>query len=324
MRDGIRIYADIFRPHGITQDKLPVIIPWSPYGKTGTGTGPQQYDIMGPFRCGIPLGSTSGYEKFEAPDPAEWCARGYIICNVDARGAGMSEGNISAWGIQEAEDIYDLIDWCSKQPWCNGSVCMAGNSWLAIAQISFASRLKHPALKALAPWEALTDPYRDLVARGGAPYNFRFHNLLVDGWAGNGYGEKIFHHIYHRPLYDDYWASKTIATENIDVPIYLLASYSSMLHSRGSFQTFRTAKTTNKWLRVHPFQEWYDLYRPDVNDDLHVISIISAKELTMVGKGTPHEFASLFSDLKRVLQKQSANGQNKNNLPRGRCFKPIS
>jgi predicted acyl esterase len=53
------------------------------------------YDMMGPFRAGVPLGRTSGYEKFEAPDPAEWCGRGYAIINVDARGAGFSEGNIS-------------------------------------------------------------------------------------------------------------------------------------------------------------------------------------------------------------------------------------
>jgi hypothetical protein len=27
--------------------------------------------------------------------------------------------------IKEAEDIYDVIDWCSLQSWCSGSVGMA-------------------------------------------------------------------------------------------------------------------------------------------------------------------------------------------------------
>ncbi len=36
VRDGVNLYADIFRP--VTESvKVPAIIPWSPYGKTGTG-----------------------------------------------------------------------------------------------------------------------------------------------------------------------------------------------------------------------------------------------------------------------------------------------
>jgi uncharacterized protein len=119
-RDGIKLYADIFRPTDSEQKPVPAIIPWSPYGKTGTG--PQNYDLMAPHRAGIAKDRTSGYEKFEAPDPAEWCERGYAILNIDARGAGNSEGDIAMWGLQEAEDVYDVIDWASKQRWCNGSV----------------------------------------------------------------------------------------------------------------------------------------------------------------------------------------------------------
>lgn len=266
MRDGVRIYADIFRPATSQIGGIPALIPWSPYGKTGSGG--QQYDIMGPFRCGVAPHVTSGYEKFEAPDPAEWCGRGYAIINVDARGAGNSEGNLAFWGIQEAEDIYDTIDWLTTQSWCNGSVAMVGNSWLGIAQINFSSRLKHPGLKALAPWEAANDPYRQLVARGGRPHNTAFHNLLLHGLAGPSFAENMAGMLSKRPLYDEYWDSKRIKTEDINVPLYLTASYSSGLHTAGSFHTYRTAKTEQKWLRVHPHQEWFDLYREDTNDDL--------------------------------------------------------
>ncbi|PYH94763.1 alpha/beta-hydrolase [Aspergillus ellipticus CBS 707.79] len=254
LRDGIKIYTDIFRPVDSDTTRVPAIIPWSPYGKTGTG--PQSYDSMAPFRAGL------------AKSP-EWVPRGYAIINVDARGAGNSESNISFWGQQEAEDIYDTIDWISKQPWCNGSVGMAGNSWLSIAQVNFASRLEHSALKALAPWEAATDPYRDLTMRGGHKHNEEFNKLIMNGFAGHGTAENMSAMMDKRPLYDDYWESKRIHTENIkNVPLYILASYSSMLHTRGSFGTFRTAPTPRKWLRVHPYQEWYDLYRPEVVDDL--------------------------------------------------------
>lgn len=84
---------------------------------------------------------------------------------------------------QEAQDIHDTIEWASKQSWCSGSVTMAGNSWLAIAQINYASRYSHPALKALAPWEGLSDPYRDTVGRGGIPH-LRFWEMIGKGLAG--------------------------------------------------------------------------------------------------------------------------------------------
>ena len=254
MRDGVRLYADIFRPANSDQEPVPAILPWSPYGKSGAG--PKGYAVMAPFAAGIPKGKLSGYEKFEAPDPAEWCGRGYAVVNIDARGAGNSEGVIAAFGNQEAEDVYDTIDWLAGRPWCNGSVVMAGNSWLAISQINFAARMRHPALKALAPWECFSDMYRQFIARGGRFHIPAFHRGVSHGLAGSDAVENVGIMLTNRPLYDDYWEAKRIPVEKIDgVPLYMLASYSSMLHTYGSFLTYRVAPTPTKWLRVHPFQE---------------------------------------------------------------------
>jgi uncharacterized protein len=173
VRDGARLFTDIFRPATSDTDPVPAMIPWSPYGKSGCG--PQNYDYMAPFRVGIAHERTCGYEKFEAPDPSEWCERGYASINIDARGAGHSDGIITYFGDQEAEDIYDVIEWLIKQKWCNGSVVMTGNSWLSLSQINFASRMKHPALKALAPWESFNDFYRHAFNRGGKPHLRKFH-----------------------------------------------------------------------------------------------------------------------------------------------------
>lgn len=99
MRDGIKLYGDVFRPATTSgTEKVPAIIPWSPYGKVGTGS--QTYDNMGPWRMGIPFQALSGYETFEGPNPLEWCGRGYAVVDVDARGAGNSEGDIAFWGEQ--------------------------------------------------------------------------------------------------------------------------------------------------------------------------------------------------------------------------------
>jgi uncharacterized protein len=266
LRDGVTIYTDLFLPHDRSGEKVPALLVWSPYGKTGTGV--YQYESAGPYHCGVPPSKVSGYQKFEGPDPAEWCPRGYAILNVDARGSGLSEGNVHWWGMQEAEDVYDSIEWASKEDWCDGTVAMVGNSWLAIAQINFASRLSHPALKALAPMEALSDPYRELIARGGRPHHIAFNKVVASGFTGPGFSEDVPRMLESRPLHDDYWQSKYMDTSKIDVPLYLTASYSSGLHVAGSFNTYRTAKTGKKWLRVHPYQEWYDLYRSDVVDDL--------------------------------------------------------
>jgi uncharacterized protein len=42
----------------------------------------------------VPASALSGFESFEAPDPAEWTAHGYAVVNVDARGTMKSGGNL--------------------------------------------------------------------------------------------------------------------------------------------------------------------------------------------------------------------------------------
>ena len=78
LRDGINLYADVFRPVDTDADgKVPAILPYSPYGKTGTGV--MQYENMAPFSVGLRKDQTSGYEKFEGPDPADWVNRGTLL-----------------------------------------------------------------------------------------------------------------------------------------------------------------------------------------------------------------------------------------------------
>jgi putative CocE/NonD family hydrolase len=89
MRDGVTIRADVFRPTG--KERVPAIVAWSPYGNSGRGFF--QLDLLR-HRVGVPQSALSGYEKFEAPDPAEWIERGYAIVNVDSRGVFHSEGDI--------------------------------------------------------------------------------------------------------------------------------------------------------------------------------------------------------------------------------------
>ena len=61
--------------------------------------GQQTLDMF-PYRVGVPKNTTSGLEKLEAHDPAEWVARGYATVNIDARGAYFSEGDAYVYGTQ--------------------------------------------------------------------------------------------------------------------------------------------------------------------------------------------------------------------------------
>src|SRR5450830_1686185 len=129
LRDGVTIYVDVFRP--ANAEPVPVLLAWSPYGK-GQGSS---MSVMGVFGLvGLDNAIVSGLEKFEGPDPAYWCAKGYAICNPDSRGVVDSEGDSVLWDRQEGRDCHDLIEWLGTQAWSNGKVGMSGTSYLAISQ----------------------------------------------------------------------------------------------------------------------------------------------------------------------------------------------
>jgi predicted acyl esterase len=71
-----------------------------------------------------------------------------------------------------------------------------------------------------------------------------------------------------QPLFDEYWAVKNDAVEKISVPLYLLGSFNNPFHVYGLFDTFRRARSTKKWMRVHSTFEWYDMYERSSADDL--------------------------------------------------------
>jgi predicted acyl esterase len=94
-------------------------------------------------------------------------------------------------------------------------------------------------------------------------------NLIMGGFAGLAHMEDFSKMLQEHPLYDSYWQSKAIETKNIhDIPVYFTASYSTGLHTEGSFEGFQNAATPKKWIRVHASQEWHDLYTVEANDDL--------------------------------------------------------
>lgn len=64
-------------------------------------------------------------QSYSGLDSAEWVPRGYAVINVDACGAGESEGNIRWWGSGEGRDGHDAIEELAKLPWGNDKIGMA-------------------------------------------------------------------------------------------------------------------------------------------------------------------------------------------------------
>ncbi|KAI1560107.1 acyl esterase, partial [Pyrenophora tritici-repentis] len=235
---------------------VPAIVHYSPYGKSGTGL----FDLdLIPGRAGIPRSAVSGFQSFEAFDPAEWVAHGYAVVNVDARGVFGSQGDSRFLGTAEGRDGHDAIEHISQLPWCTGKVALAGNSWLAMTQWFIAA--ERPAhLTCIMPLEGCSDAYRETLCRGGVP-SHGFFGFISPFLYGSQQREDVIAMLQKYPVMNEYWQDKRADISSIRCPAYVLASISTGLHTVGSLRGFEDIPHDKKWLRLHSTQEWHDLYQ---------------------------------------------------------------
>ncbi len=157
MRDGVTLAVDVFRPHG--ECAYPALVAMSPYGKDIQSLPRPPQPVTAPL-----FGQT---RSIEAGDPPFLVSHGYALVVADLRGTGKSGGDYRGWmSKQEAEDGYDLIEWVAAQPWCDGNVGMSGISYFGTIQLSVAAE-QPPHLKAIMPWNAPADFYRESTHHGG-------------------------------------------------------------------------------------------------------------------------------------------------------------
>ena len=122
MRDGVRLYTEIYR--SCQAESSPVVLVRSPY----PFSKPSRNDRL-------PI---SRYQN-----------AGYTFIFQLTRGQGLSEG-VYRYYIDDIDDGYDCIEWIANQSWCNGSVGMQGPSYLGNTQL-LAAKAKPPALKCIMP-----------------------------------------------------------------------------------------------------------------------------------------------------------------------------
>jgi len=154
LRDGVRLAADVLRPSAAGL-KFPALVSTSVY----TRQLQRGVTALGQNEAGI--------SEF-------WVPRGYAHVVVDVRGCNDSEGVYDLFGAQEQQDLYDIIEWVAEQPWCDGNVGMSGISYMGRTQL-FAAAQQPPHLKAIFPYDASCDFYRDACFHGGIATSFTTH-----------------------------------------------------------------------------------------------------------------------------------------------------
>lgn len=262
VRDGTELRVDVFRPE--RPGRYPVLLCAHPYDKSTRPTSRRRGGYRIPFQYRVlsqdaPV-SHSAWTSWEAPDPAFWVPRGYVVVNADLRGWGSSDGVGELFSAQEGDDGYDLVEWAGTQRWSNGCVGMTGVSYLAIVQWRIAAT-RPPHLAAINPWEGFTDLYRDFAMPGGVRED-GFSIAWDRGLRARSHSPVEFRdNMLRRPLIDDWWRQRNPDLERVEVPALVCASFSDhCLHSRGSFEGFTRIGSQHKWLWTHRGPKWATYY----------------------------------------------------------------
>jgi putative CocE/NonD family hydrolase len=97
------------------------------------------------------------------PEYARLAEAGYVVCRVDVRGTGSSEGTATdEYPASERTDLLAVIDWLATQPWSSGAVGMFGTSYSGFNSLQLAME-RPAALKAIVSIFASDDRYGDDV-----------------------------------------------------------------------------------------------------------------------------------------------------------------
>ena len=263
-RDGLKLAANVYRPEKPGQ--YPVIMAFTGFGKDGFWSE-RHFGWQVAYEQGSP--TVTGSITFEANDPAFWVPHEYVVIIVDPRGFGNSPGRMPIADLDGAvgeyaiinqgmwaRDMYDAIEWAGTQEWSNGSVGLSGVSILGFSQWRVAG-LNPPHLKAINPWEAMTDFFRDVMFPGGIPetkFTRRIANSMSTRkpvWPGPENEEP--------PTPVEKMEDEFLA--DITVPALICGTWADHgVHTRGSFRAFRKISSKHKWLYTHGRQKWAEFY----------------------------------------------------------------
>ena len=222
-------------------------------------------------------------------DIKRWADNGYVGIVAFTRGKGKSPQEIEPYE-HDADDAYDVIDWLSKQPYCNGKVGMMGGSYLGFSQWAAAKKI-HPALKSIMPQVAVA-PGIDYPFFHGigmtqmlkwihyttnsketdyedhndtTHWNAVFKKWYVTGAAFKaldtveGRPSKIFQRWMQHPYHDSFWKNMTSYEQDfsqINIPVLTTTGYYDDEQSGALYyvnQYYLNNKNANHYLIIGPY-----------------------------------------------------------------------
>jgi len=196
IREGIQLAYRAWLPLDAEQQPVPAILEFLPYRKND---------------------GTIVRDEITMPATA---AQGYACIRVDIRGTGESEGLFDdEYSEQELVDAEEVIDWISRQPWCDGNVGMVGISWGGFNALQVAWR-QPPALKAIITLCSTDDRFNeDIHFAGGCLLNDNL-DWAAFFWAyaqarcpdprlvGEGWKQQWLERLENMPLLVDKWIAE--------------------------------------------------------------------------------------------------------------------
>ncbi|MBU3010705.1 CocE/NonD family hydrolase [Polaribacter vadi] len=229
-------------------------------------------------------------------------SKGYIGIIANTRGKRLSKSEIKPLEYEHT-DVYEVIDWISKQSWSNQKVAMFGGSYNGFAQWASMKHKVHPALKTIVPMVAIAPgidyPMENNVLHNysyswnfyvtnnkfldfGASNDFNRWNSLKNKWYKTGVAfnkldsldgqvNTLWNRYMAHPSYDDFWKKMIPYKQEfakIDIPILTITGYYDD-SQRGAMyyynEHYKYAKNPNHYLLVGPYDHWTAQSKPEEN-----------------------------------------------------------
>jgi uncharacterized protein len=249
----------------------------------------------------IPLPVVMMYNIYAGQDPFYTkfiVSKGYVGIVANTRGKRLSSDPVEPLE-HDAKDAFYIIDWISKQPWCNGKVGMFGGSYLGFAQWS-AMKYIHPALKTAVP-QVSVGAGIDFPMQNGVYMSYMLQWLhyvmdtkltdeagfgdtkkwhgLYENWYKNGKSfrfldtlegrpDPIFQRWLNHPDYDGFWKNMTPQKEEfakINIPLLTTTGYwdDDQLGAMYYYQQYQLwNKNPNYYLIIGPYDHGGSQWQP--------------------------------------------------------------
>ena len=224
LKDGCRLAARMWLPADAESKPVPAVLEYIPYRKR------------------------DGTRGRDEPMHGYFAGHGYAAIRVDMRGSGESDGVLQDEYLQlELDDAVEVIDWITRQPWCDGKVGMMGKSWGGFNCLQVAA-MRPKSLKAVLSVCSTDDRYADDIHyMGGCLLNDNhwWGDIMLAYQArpadpalfGEGWRDNWLKRLNEMPFWpaiwmkhparDDYWRHGSICEDYgaIQCPVMLIGGW---------------------------------------------------------------------------------------------------